>query len=303
MTRGTPRLLARLRSAARSVHARGMAICEVCGNDYDKTFSVVNGRTHRSTASSARSTPSRRRARTAAVASSATASRRAGASSAAPTARTRAVSRRCATGSSPGGSPSAPSCSRRGPGRRAPGMETTTHYRTCPLCEATCGLEITTRGREVVAIRGDEREPVQPRLPLPEGPGAEAPRRRPRPPAPAAGPPRRRLVGRRLGRGVRGDRAPPARRSSRDHGRDAVGVYLGNPSVHSLAAGALPARRCSRASARATSTPPAPSTRCRSRSRAGLMFGARAHHPGARHRPHRTTCSSSAPIPSSRTAA
>ena len=28
-------------------------------------------------------------------------------------------------------------------------------YRTCPLCEATCGLEITLRGDEVVRIRGD----------------------------------------------------------------------------------------------------------------------------------------------------
>ena len=39
-------------------------------------------------------------------------------------------------------------------------MQTTTngdavHYRTCPFCEATCGLEIRTRGREVVDVRGD----------------------------------------------------------------------------------------------------------------------------------------------------
>ncbi len=33
--------------------------------------------------------------------------------------------------------------------------ETQTHFRTCPLCEATCGLEITTRGDQVVRIRGD----------------------------------------------------------------------------------------------------------------------------------------------------
>ena len=26
-------------------------------------------------------------------------------------------------------------------------------YRVCPLCEATCGLEIRTRGREVVGIQ------------------------------------------------------------------------------------------------------------------------------------------------------
>jgi len=26
-------------------------------------------------------------------------------------------------------------------------------YATCPLCEATCGLEIETRGREILSIR------------------------------------------------------------------------------------------------------------------------------------------------------
>jgi anaerobic selenocysteine-containing dehydrogenase len=31
-------------------------------------------------------------------------------------------------------------------------------YTTCPLCEATCGLEIVTRGREVVSIRGDTQD-------------------------------------------------------------------------------------------------------------------------------------------------
>ena len=52
-------------------------------------------------------------------------------------------------------------------------------------------------------------------------------------------------------------------------------------------------RRCStgRSAAgarhRRTSTRPAPSTRCRSRSRAGLMFGTRCSMPGARRRPHR----------------
>ena len=35
-------------------------------------------------------------------------------------------------------------------------MEERTHYRTCPLCEATCGLEIVTRDEDVVSVRGDE---------------------------------------------------------------------------------------------------------------------------------------------------
>ncbi len=32
---------------------------------------------------------------------------------------------------------------------------TKTSYKTCPLCEATCGLEIVTRDREVISIKGD----------------------------------------------------------------------------------------------------------------------------------------------------
>jgi anaerobic selenocysteine-containing dehydrogenase len=31
-------------------------------------------------------------------------------------------------------------------------------YATCPLCEATCGLEIETRGHEIISIRGDARD-------------------------------------------------------------------------------------------------------------------------------------------------
>jgi anaerobic selenocysteine-containing dehydrogenase len=29
------------------------------------------------------------------------------------------------------------------------------HYRTCPLCEATCGLEVAVEDAKVVRIRGD----------------------------------------------------------------------------------------------------------------------------------------------------
>ena len=32
------------------------------------------------------------------------------------------------------------------------------HYRTCPFCEATCGLEVETEGRDVVSVRGDEQD-------------------------------------------------------------------------------------------------------------------------------------------------
>src|SRR5690349_16313904 len=38
---------------------------------------------------------------------------------------------------------------------RGESVTETVHYRTCPFCEATCGLEVTLRGDEVVSVRGD----------------------------------------------------------------------------------------------------------------------------------------------------
>src|SRR5438876_5888325 len=107
-------------------------------------------------------------------------------------------------------------------------------YRVCPLCEATCGLEIRTRGREVVGIRGDDddvfsrgficpkayalkeldADPDRLRTPLVRRNGTLAP---------ATWDEAFAEIGRRLGAVIR------------ERGRDAVAVYLGNPSVHSLA--------------------------------------------------------------------
>src|SRR5579859_6713023 len=39
-----------------------------------------------------------------------------------------------------------------------PEQATRTSYITCPLCEATCGLEVTTQGDEVLSIRGDRAD-------------------------------------------------------------------------------------------------------------------------------------------------
>jgi len=33
-----------------------------------------------------------------------------------------------------------------------------TAFRTCPLCEATCGLELTLEGRSLVKVRGDRED-------------------------------------------------------------------------------------------------------------------------------------------------
>jgi anaerobic selenocysteine-containing dehydrogenase len=113
-------------------------------------------------------------------------------------------------------------------------MDERTAYRTCPLCEATCGLAITTRGRTVTDIRGDDDDVFSHGYICPKGPALAAldtdPDRLRRP---------------MIRRGsewqeVSWDdafaeidrRLPPL---IAERGRDAVAVYLGNPSVHNLA--------------------------------------------------------------------
>ncbi len=39
-------------------------------------------------------------------------------------------------------------------------MREQTHYRACHLCEAICGLEIRTRGDQILSIRGDAKDPL-----------------------------------------------------------------------------------------------------------------------------------------------
>jgi anaerobic selenocysteine-containing dehydrogenase len=113
--------------------------------------------------------------------------------------------------------------------------ELQTHYRTCPFCEATCGLEVTTRGEEVVSIRGDKDDGFSRGFLCPKAHGLkqlhEDPDR-------LRTPLRKRADGdyeeiswdeafaeidRRL--------SPILERG----GRDSVAVYLGNPNAHNLA--------------------------------------------------------------------
>jgi len=111
-----------------------------------------------------------------------------------------------------------------------------TSYHICPLCEATCGLAIRTRGREVVGIRGDEADVFSEGFICPKGYAlkeldADADRlrvplvRRGGTLEPATWDEAFAEIDRRLG---------PILRT---HGRDAVAVYLGNPSAHSMALG------------------------------------------------------------------
>lgn len=109
-----------------------------------------------------------------------------------------------------------------------------THYRTCPLCEATCGLAITTRGREVTAIRGDRADVFSRGYICPKAYALKE-----------------------LDADPDRLRAPMVRRGARwesvswdeafaevergltpilhAHGRNAVAAYVGNPNAHNLA--------------------------------------------------------------------
>jgi anaerobic selenocysteine-containing dehydrogenase len=111
--------------------------------------------------------------------------------------------------------------------------EARTAYRTCPLCEATCGLEITITDGRVEAIRGDAEDVFSQGFICPKGFGMKALHE---------DPDRVRTPLIRNGSGfepVSWDEAFAEidRRLSpileRD-GRDAVALYLGNPNVHNV---------------------------------------------------------------------
>jgi anaerobic selenocysteine-containing dehydrogenase len=110
-----------------------------------------------------------------------------------------------------------------------------THYRTCPFCEATCGLEIETDGREVVSVRGDSEDVFSRGFICPKAYGIKQLHEDPdRLTAP--------LV-RHDGELVEATWDEAFEEIDRslspilaEHGRNAVGVYLGNPNAHNLSA-------------------------------------------------------------------
>lgn len=105
---------------------------------------------------------------------------------------------------------------------------------TCPLCEATCGLEITLDGSRITAVRGDSEDVFSRGCICPKGASLKALHEDPdRLRAP--------LVKR---NGVfetvtwdeafaEIDRGLPAVRDA--HGRNSIAVYIGNPGGHNLA--------------------------------------------------------------------
>lgn len=111
--------------------------------------------------------------------------------------------------------------------------DTLTAYRTCPLCEATCGLELTIDGEEVTGIRGDAEDVFSHGFICPKGYAVKSLHDDPdrvRTPL---------IRGKSGFEAVSWDEAFAEidRRFSsivEREGRDSVAAYLGNPNAHNI---------------------------------------------------------------------
>jgi anaerobic selenocysteine-containing dehydrogenase len=112
--------------------------------------------------------------------------------------------------------------------------DTRTVYRTCPLCEATCGLELRLDGRDILLVRGDRDDVFSHGFLCPKGTALKQLESDPD-----------RLRRPQVRRGDEwldvswddafGEVERGLTPILEEHGRDAVAVYLGNPNVHNLA--------------------------------------------------------------------
>ena len=114
-------------------------------------------------------------------------------------------------------------------------MSDTRHLRTCTLCEAMCGIVITTSGATITSIRGDPDDPFSKGHICPKAVALQDVH---------DDPDRLRRPMRRAGHEwheigwdeALDEAATRLKAVQSEHGRDAVATYLGNPTVHSSGA-------------------------------------------------------------------
>lgn len=111
-----------------------------------------------------------------------------------------------------------------------------TRHRTCPLCEATCGLTLTIEGSQVTSVRGDDDDVFSHGYICPKGVSIgelhHDPDRLRYPLIKGIDGVHRRATWEQAWAEVERLLAPV--RS--EHGNDAIGVYFGNPNVHNVSA-------------------------------------------------------------------
>ncbi|MEJ7876347.1 MAG: molybdopterin-dependent oxidoreductase, partial [Solirubrobacterales bacterium] len=115
-------------------------------------------------------------------------------------------------------------------------MSTTTHFRTCPFCEATCGLRLEVSDEDTVeSIRGDSEDVLSAGFLCPKAFGLKELREDPdrlRAPLVRRDGELRDATWQEAFAAVEAGLAPVLS----EHGRDAVAVYAGNPNAHNLSA-------------------------------------------------------------------
>ena len=111
-----------------------------------------------------------------------------------------------------------------------------TASRTCPFCEATCGLELTLDGDELLTVRGDDDDVFSHGFICPKGVAIKALHEDPdRLRTPMLRQPDGSFAAASWDEAFAliDERLPPL---LADHGRDAAAIYIGNPAVHGVAA-------------------------------------------------------------------
>jgi anaerobic selenocysteine-containing dehydrogenase len=110
-----------------------------------------------------------------------------------------------------------------------------THYRACNVCEATCGLEIKYQDNEILSIKGDKNDPLSKGHICPKGVALQDvyydPDRLKQPLMKTADGWQK----------ISWDKAfkqvaKHIKKIQKEHGKDAVALYFGNPTVHNLGA-------------------------------------------------------------------
>jgi anaerobic selenocysteine-containing dehydrogenase len=111
--------------------------------------------------------------------------------------------------------------------------DTQTHYRTCNICEAMCGLEIQHRGNEILSIKGDNNDPFSRGHICPKAVALQDfynDKDRLKTPMKRTADGWQEISWEEAFEEI----ASRFRGIQQEHGQDAVGVYLGNPNAHNF---------------------------------------------------------------------
>lgn len=106
-------------------------------------------------------------------------------------------------------------------------------YTTCPLCEATCGVEIETRGQEVISVRGDAQDVFSHGYLCPKAASLKELHNDPdilRQPMVRYGNQWQHVTWQEAFDEIERGLLPILQ----EHGRDALAIYAGNPNVHNI---------------------------------------------------------------------